>query len=411
MSVIQPIRREKWVQIGLLAAAEFLAMTLWFSASAVVPQLTIEWNMSGTLQSWITMSVQIGFVLGALLSALLNLADRIPARRLFTISALAGAAFNLAIPAFCDHPLPMVLLRFATGITLAGVYPVGMKLIATWCREDRGLGIGILVGALTLGKAVPHLLNALPILGEGGMPPWRSVLAATSSLALLSALIAVFFIKTGPFLSQSAHFDWHFSKRVFMDKPTRLANFGYLGHMWELYAVWTWVPIFLIASYEASGWNLQAARLAAFGVVGLGALGCTLAGAMADRLGRTTVTVWSLVISGACALTAGLLFSNPALLTILCLIWGFAVVADSAQFSTAVSELTDPRYVGTALTLQTSIGFLLTMVTIRLIPVLVDWIGWEFAFMLLSIGPAFGIWSMLRLRSMPEASKMASGNR
>jgi len=400
----------KWFNLALLSAAALLAMSLWFSASAVVPQLTMQWGLSSGQKSWMTMSVQIGFVLGALLSAVLNLADRISARQLFAGSAFVGALVNAAIPILGSGPNVTLVLRGVTGATLAGVYPPGMKLVATWCREDRGLGIGVLVGALAVGSAVPHLLNALP-LGEEGMPSWRLVLFATSGLSTVAALIAVFLIQAGPFIEQTAPFDWRFAGRALAHRPTRLANFGYLGHMWELYAMWTWVPIFLITSYERAALSLWAARLAGFGVIAVGAVGCVLAGSLADRVGRTTVASWSLVVSGGCAVSAGFFFTNPAVLTALCLLWGMSVVADSAQFSAAVSELTDRRYVGTALTMQTCLGFLLTLLSIHIIPSLLDIMQWQWVFTILVIGPIFGVWSMLRLRQLPEAARMASGHR
>jgi MFS family permease len=399
----------------LLAVAELLAMALWFSASAVVPQLTSEWSLSSGQQAWLTISVQLGFALGALASAILNLPDRLPVPRLIGISAFAGALLTLAIPlatalggASIDTAL---VLRFLLGVSLAGVYPPAMKLVATWSRSDLGFAIGILIAALTLGSALPHLFNAIPILGAEGMPPWRAVLMVASAAAAIGALLVLLWVQPGPYLKTTAPFNWRFAGKIFTDRPLRLANFGYLGHMWELYAMWTWVPIFLIESYRQAGLDIADARLAGFASVASGALGCVMAGWLADRMGRCTITIWSLAVSGSCALLVGFFFNQPVVLTMICLVWGFAVVADSGQFSAAVSELSDPRYVGTALTMQTSTGFLLTILTVQAVPAFADILGWNRIFILLVPGPIFAIVSMWKLRRLPESLAMAGGHR
>lgn len=393
--------------LSLLALTELLGMSVWFSASAVVPSLTDAWGLSASSQAWLTMSVQLGFVVGALGSAVLNLADRVRARPFFSISAVLAGAATLLIPVI-DAGLPAALaLRFLTGLLLAGVYPVGMKIMATWTREDRGFGIGLLVGALTLGSAAPHLIKSL-----GGIGDWKPVLFWSGALAAAGGLVAAAFLREGPHRTAAPRFDWRYAAAIWRDKGIALANLGYFGHMWELYAAWTWVPVFLVASFRRSGANEGLASLAGFGFIAAGGAGSLVAGRLADRWGRTAVTSATMAVSGTCCLLAGFFFGgSPWLLTALCLIWGFAVVADSAQFSAGVSELAPADRIGTALTLQTSLGFLLTLVTIRLIPTVERLVTWRWAFVLLALGPAAGIGAMLRLRRLPASARMASGHR
>jgi MFS family permease len=411
------LANSRWVQLCLVAAVELLAMSLWFSATAVAPAIAARWQISESSATWLTISVQLGFVAGALASAVFNLAERVSPPMLIAICSASGAALNVAIGLGVSDQmgqtdlgfLLVVGLRMLTGVALAGVYPPGMKIMASWFVKSRGLAIGVLVGALTIGSAMPHLLSALP--------NWRFVMLGSAVLAIAAAIVSWLVVRMGPHLPAATRFDWSYFARVWSEPALRRANFGYLGHMFELYAMWTWAPRLLLASYSAAGWSTSSARLAGFATVAIGALGCFVAGLAADRAGRCWTTIVSLAASGACALVAGGLFEHPGLLTAVCLLWGLTVVADSAQFSAAVSELCDPRFVGTALTIQTCAGFLLTTLTIRAVPAVQHALGesprqsWALATAFLAAGPVFGIYHMARLRRMEAAGKMASGNR
>jgi MFS family permease len=375
-----------------LSGALVLAMTTWFSATAVVPQLREDWELSDTGAAWLTIAVQLGFVAGALTVSFLNLADVFAPRLVILAGAAGAAAVNVLLVAADGLTLGLPL-RFATGFFLAGVYPPALKQMSTWFQRGRGTALGVLVGALTLGSAGPHLVNGL-----GGLD-WEVVIVATSALTLAGGLLAYGVVSDGPYPFPPADFDPRQAGRAFRNRGVRLASLGYFGHMWELYAMWAWFLVFLSAGAGIGG---SEAAYATFAVIGIGALGCVAGGLLGDRVGRPETTVGMMAVSGACALTIGFLADAPGwLLVLVGLVWGFSVVGDSAQFSTLVTEHADQAYVGTALAIQLAIGFTLTVATIWLVPVLEDGVGWEWTFAFLAPGPALGILAMLRLRSAP----------
>lgn len=396
--------------LAVLAVAQLLAMAPWFSASAVAPTLARLWQLSPSGTAWLTISVQLGFVAGALLSAIFTLADRLSARRLVVGSAAVAALATLAV-AFSNGISMGIACRLLTGAALAGVYPPGMKIAAGWFKEGRGLAIGVLVGALTIGSASPHLVR-------WAISPaaWRVVLIVAALSAVIGGLLVLLVPNDGPFAAPSPPFSLAAAPRILKDPAMLLANVGYLGHMWEVYAMWTWMAVFVAASEHARrGENVDVtarAALVTFVVVGSGAIGSWLGGKYGDRWGRTLVTSAAMVMSGTCALLVGVLFgSSLTVLLPLLIVWGITTVADSAQFSAAVSELAPRDYVGTALTLQTSLGFLLTCATIYLLPKVATVIGWRWSMSVLAIGPVLGVWAMLTLRRRPEALALAGGAR
>jgi len=377
--------RNPLVQRGLIALVLVLAMAVWFSASAVVPALAAQWHLSAGAAAWMTAPVQAGFVLGAVGSAVLGLADRIRPHLLVACCAAGAAGCTLGMALFADGPLAAVPLRFATGAFLAGVYPVCMKLMASWSPPaGRALAMGALIGCLALGSALPHLIDGL------GRLDWRAVLAAAAATAFCAAIVAGALVRPGPqFPAGGGARHSHYALGMFTDRGPRLASLAYFGHMWELYALWTWLPAFLIASGTTTTGHEGASGIDAFLAIGVAGLaGCLLGGWAADRLGRAATAAAALAVSGACCLLSPLFFTadRPWLLAFTT-VWGAAVIADSGVFSTLLSELADRRYVGTALTTQTAIGFLLTIVTIQLIPLTAAVTGWRYAFLALAAGP------------------------
>ena len=362
-------------------------------------QYRAAWGLTASEAGWLTTIVNLGFVVGTAASAVLNLADVVPARRLFAASALVGAAMN-ALVLTADGVGSALVWRFLTGVCLAGVYPPAMKMIATWFRARRGLAVGTVVGALTVGKALPYLIHALP---DAGIRP---VALAASAAAVVAAALVWLGYRDGPYPFPPRPFSWGLAGEVVRERRWRLATGGYLGHMWELYAAWTWLPIFIAASVAAhdpaAGARGEAvASAVAFAALAVGGIGCVWGGLVADRLGRERLVTWAMAASGVCAALIGLAFGASLwLLVPVALAWGFFVIADSAQFSVLVTESVPPHAVGTALTLQTSLGFLLTMATIQLVPPAVELVGWRWAFAFLAVGPALGIAAIGRLTKL-----------
>jgi len=400
--------RERWRVLSLLCLAVVLSLTTWFSATAILPELRQELALGPGAEAWLTNGVQVGFVIGALAASLVNLPDLVRLGRLMAAAALVAALANATL---LLHPGPagVIAARIVTGAALAGVYPPALKLVATWFTRDRGLALGAVIGALTIGSALPHLFRAVLTTLD-----WRPVVSAASVATAIGALLFLLFAREGPYPFGKAVFEPSRIGQVFRERPLLLANLGYLGHMWELYAMWAWLLAYTRAAFEAQAIGTAAtASLSTFFVVASGILGCLLGGYLSDRIGRTATTAGMMVVSGGCALLMGFLFTGPLwLFMLVAVVWGISVIGDSAQFSAAVTELADRRFVGTALSVQLGAGFALTVLAIWLTPRFAEFIGgWRWAFLLLVPGPLLGTIAMLWLRNLPESEKMAGGLR
>lgn len=394
------MKKNRWYALSIISLSVFFSLSLWFSASVIADDLRERWALTPLMEGWLSAAVPVGFVAGAFLSAVLGLADRFNTRKLFALSALAGGILNMMI-LFADSISIGLLLRILTGAALAGVYPPAVKLISLWFPKQRGAAIGILIAALTLGTSLPHALFLFTSGMEAGI-----VLILSSLLAFTAALLMYGALGEAPVKPNPSVFSIGLLSKVIKNRPVMLANYGYFGHMWELYGMWTWLPAFLAASFAQSAVPDEWSTAAAFTAIGAaGAIGCIAGGLLADRIGRSLLTIAAMGISAACALSIGWTFGSAIWLTVLlAVIWGASVIADSAQFSAAVSDFAEPEYTGTALTFQMCIGFLISVISINLIPVFQMWMGWEWVFAILSIGPVLGMAAMWKVRAYEKNS-------
>lgn len=396
---------ERWRVLAVVGLAVVMPLSTWFSATAVAPDMSRDLGLTMSQVTWLTNAVQLGFVLGALVSSFFALADIWPMKTILAIGAVFAGLAN-AFLLLEPGANAAIGARFVTGASLALVYPTAMKFIGTWFQTARGLAMGAVVGALTLGSASPHLIRAT----DTGVD-WRTVILTTSIGCFLAAFIFLF-LKEGPHRFKSARFSLGHIRGVVGNRAAMLANMGYFGHMWELYALWGWFLAYITAA-QSNGLGITNASLLTFCAIGIGTFGCLAGGWFADRIGRCLTSAAAMALSGGCALLIGFVYDGPLFLFILvALIWGFSTIADSAQFSAAVSEVSDPALIGSSLAFQMGVGFAITIFSVWLIPQIVEYAGdWQWAFSVLAIGPLLGIWAMLSLRAHPDAVKIANGKR
>ena len=405
---LEPEKTNPFFVLALISICLIGALGTWFSATVILPELTLRAQLGESQQVWLTNAVQLGFVLGAVLIAFFNISDSMSLTVLIALSCTLAALANLLL-LWTDTPFGSITLRLITGAALSGVYPPVVKLIATWFQKGRGIAMGIIIGALTVGSAMPHLFRA--IAAEAN---WMFVIWASSLTTFLAGLIFLVFMSEGPFAFARTRFDPLQIIQVLRSKSLTLVNIGYVGHMWELYAMWAWILTFARFSEQSfEVFPFGTPEYFSFFIISVGAIGCVIAGRLSDVYGRCYTTAILMLVSGVCAFSIGFLVDiSPLLFTAVALLWGMTIVADSGQFSTAVTELSEPHLVGTALTFQMALGFGVTVIAIWLVPIAAQWLGsFRWAFLFLVPGPFIGAIAMLSLRQRPEAEKLALGKR
>ena len=405
---LDPAKTSPWFALSIISICLVGAMSTWFSGTVILPELTLRSGLGESEKVWLTNAVQLGFVIGAIVLAFFNLSDSMPLILLIAFSCTLAAIANLLL-IWTDTPLSIIAVRLLTGVALSGVYPSVVKLIATWFQKSRGVAMGVIIGALTLGSAAPHFFRAMTPDTD-----WLIVIWVSSLMTFLAGMILVFFVSEGPFYFARTRFKPSQIIQVLNNKPLALVNIGYLGHMWELYAMWAWILTFAHFLLNDFDWvPFGAPEYFSFFIVSIGAIGCVIAGYLSDIYGRCYITAALMLVSGSCAFSIGFLVNtSPFLFGLIALLWGLTIIADSGQFSAAVTELSEPNLVGTALTVQMAIGFGITMITIWLAPVFGQLFGsFQWMFLLLAPGPFIGAIAMLLLRRHPQSEKLALGKR
>ncbi|GMN11205.1 MFS transporter [Croceitalea sp. MTPC9] len=372
--------------------AQFFCTSLWFAGNGVLVPLIGHFNLGENSLGNITSAVQLGFIMGTLLFAILTLTDRFSPSKVFLGCAILGAFFNIGIVWESNSWTSILLFRFMTGFFLAGIYPVGMKIAADYYDKGLSKSLGYLVGALVLGTAFPHLLKWLSAVFQ-----WQYVIYATSALAILGGLLMVALVPNGPYRKQSQHLNLIACFSIFKKKDFRTAASGYFGHMWELYTFWAFVPVLLARHAEQHGHNLFRVSFWSFWVIAVGGLACVVSGIIAQQKGIKRTASISLFLSCLCCLLSPviLVYTTTPIFILFLLFWGMVVIADSPLFSTLVAQSAAPELKGTALTIVNCIGFAITIVSIQFISLIQDYISGNWFFMLLAIGPIFGLFGLM----------------